>query len=502
MERRLQDSGLTEYVEYPRLALLPSEKVSSAMAALALALCYSYCADRTQMFEKLHKRYSLTEFRAMCLVTFALGVLSIRRSVRSVVVQGQKSTTRKIDQPFLSRDQTDEWKGWMQFLILIYHYTGASRVLAIYKVIRILVASYLFMTGFGHTIYFYRKGDFSLRRCAAVLIRMNLLVCMLPYAMRTDYLFYYFAPLTGFWYIVVYLTMGMSRGRNHSWIFLVGKIVTSALLVTGLVRVPGILEVIFMFLERTARIQWDVVEWRFRVRLDDYIVYVGMLSAIIFMKVSDGLQNDPNHGSSVVRWFKRLRALAIIAAIVTQPLYWMAVASITEKTEYNSWVPYLSWLPILSFVILRNSSWYMRNFHSSIFAWLGRQSLETFTLQFHIWLAADTKGILSLGFGRWEDFIPVTIIFLWLSWHVAAGTATITSWLVDPKADREEFETEDSTSSMELPRTKSKNEISSYQQIDRALKVSVNGAARILRENLKVRLALMLAVLWLLNLLY
>ena len=469
---------------------------------LAFATCYSYYADRTQIFNKLHKYYSSAEFRAMCLVSLALGILSIRRSVQIVMVQGQRSTTKKIDQPFLSRDQTDEWKGWMQFLILIYHYTGASKVLGIYKVVRVLVASYLFMTGFGHTAYFYRKGDFSLQRCTAVLLRINILSCVLPYVMRTDYLFYYFAPLTSFWYLVVYCTMKVGHKRNHLLKFLVGKVVISALLVTGLIRTPGVLEGVFLFLEKTARIHWDLAEWRFRVRLDNYIVYVGMLSAIAFIKISDGLQNDGNDAESVARLFNRLRPLAIIVALVTLPVYWIAVASITEKTEYNSWVPYLSCLPILSFVVLRNCSWYMRNFHSSIFAWLGRHSLETFTLQFHIWLAADTKGILSLGFKRWENFVPVTVLFLWVSWQIAGATNAITSWIVDPKADRRDVDIEGSIPDMDLPRIKSQDDLSSSSQIDKALIVSASGVSKILREKLTVRLALIVTVLWLLNLVY
>lgn len=334
----------------------------------------------------------------------------------------------------------------MQFAILIYHYTGASSVLWIYKLIRILVASYLFMTGFGHTVFFYQKQDYSLRRSASVLVRLNLLSCMLPYVMGTDYLFYYFAPLVSFWYMVIYLTMRIYQSRNVSTSFLLGKIAMSALLVTFLIRAPGLFEKIFLLLQHTCRVKWNVKEWRFRLQLDSYIVFIGMLAAILYIRFSDVLQAQrfPSHDGIdfIRRHWTKIRILSVILALGTLPGLWLFARYSTDKFAYNRWVPFISSFPIVSFVILRNSNRYFRNYYSSVFAWLGRCSLETFTLQFHIWLAADTKGLLSLGVfgrkkthiaGRHEDLIVLTVIFLWLSWLTADATATITNWIIDPK---------------------------------------------------------------------
>ena len=52
----------------------------------------------------------------------------------------------------------------MQLVILLYHITGASTVLPIYMHIRVLVAAYVFLNGYGNFFFCWLKGDTSIMR--------------------------------------------------------------------------------------------------------------------------------------------------------------------------------------------------------------------------------------------------------------------------------------------------------------------------------------------------
>lgn len=53
-----------------------------------------------------------------------------------------------------------------QVLFLLYHYFAASEI---YNAIRIFIAAYVWMTGFGNFSYYYIRKDFSLARFAQVI---------------------------------------------------------------------------------------------------------------------------------------------------------------------------------------------------------------------------------------------------------------------------------------------------------------------------------------------
>jgi N-acetylneuraminate 9-O-acetyltransferase len=190
---------------------LQKQEWINALIILSCACIYCYLADRTHLFEKMQKTTDQETFLWMLGFVLVLGAITMGRStVASHTCQSVSGSYAYC--LYLSRDQTEEWKGWMQFAVLLYHYFGMSRVLWMYQLIRLMVASYLFMTGFGHALYFLRTNDFSLRRVAAVLIRLNTLSVILAYGMRTDYSFYYFPALSSFWFLIIYLTM-----RSWGW---------------------------------------------------------------------------------------------------------------------------------------------------------------------------------------------------------------------------------------------------------------------------------------------
>ena len=85
----------------------------------------------------------------------------------------------------LNRNQTEEWKGWMQFCFLLYHYYHAEEV---YNAIRIMITCYVWMTGFGNFSFFYLKADYSLVRVLQMLWRLNFLVLFLCLTQGTTYM--------------------------------------------------------------------------------------------------------------------------------------------------------------------------------------------------------------------------------------------------------------------------------------------------------------------------
>ena len=82
----------------PDSPLVPKEQIPLLIVSASVAVIY--VADRTGFWLKEHKQFSPWTFAFLCLLSLAAGLVTVKR-VDS-------------DQGILNREQTDEWKGWMQ----------------------------------------------------------------------------------------------------------------------------------------------------------------------------------------------------------------------------------------------------------------------------------------------------------------------------------------------------------------------------------------------------
>lgn len=259
------------------------------------------------------------------------------------------------------------------------------------------------------------------------MVRLNLYTLLLAYTMNTDYISYYFSPLVSMWYLIIYFTMLVGSRYNDRTLFLVCKIFASMAIVTWFMSEPWLLEGVFGFLARFCNIRWSAKEWAFRVGLDLWIVYIGMLSALAVIKTRELRLTDHPYWPLVHKGAVGASGLVLLwffAFELSQP----------DKFAYNAWHPYISFLPIAAFVALRNANAILRSASSRAFAFIGTCSLETFIIQYHFWLAGDTKGILLVIPGtRWRplNMIVTSILFIYVSHRVSQATGQITKWICD-----------------------------------------------------------------------
>nr|XP_016813263.1 N-acetylneuraminate 9-O-acetyltransferase isoform X3 [Pan troglodytes] len=350
------------------------EILLQSFCKLGLIMAYFYMCDRANLFMKENKFYTHSSFFIPIIYILVLGVFYNENTKETKV---------------LNREQTDEWKGWMQLVILIYHISGASTFLPVYMHIRVLVAAYLFQTGYGHFSYFWIKGDFGIHRVCQVLFRLNFLVVVLCIVMDRPYQFYYFVPLVTVWFMVIYVTLALwpqiiqkKANGNCFWHFgLLLKLGFLLLFICFLAYSQGAFEKIFSLwpLSKCFELKGNVYEWWFRWRLDRYVVFHGMLFAFIYLALQK--RQILSEGKGEPLFSNKISNFLLFISVVSFLTYSIWASSCKNKAECNELHPSVSVVQILAFILIRNIPGYARSVYSSFFAWFGKISLEVLLSQ-------------------------------------------------------------------------------------------------------------------------
>eukprot|EP00300_Choanocystis_sp_HF-7_P004377 c13375_g1_i1.p2 GENE.c13375_g1_i1~~c13375_g1_i1.p2 ORF type:complete len:285 (+),score=61.59 c13375_g1_i1:826-1680(+) len=200
---------------------------------------------------------------------------------------------------------------------------------------------------------------------------------------------YYICPLHTLWTLFIYVSLGVFRELNESRIGITlkfGFLLGAVALVWHNRFLWDILFSPFRFVLRYRNPHYpdfdEMQEWWFRSSLDRFVWIFGMFCAY----------NFPNFERAIV-WVEsqpRAAHFAIkgVLVAVLGAMCWIYYTTyyVLPKEQYNAVHPYTSFFPIAAFLILRNITPWLRKNSNHVFGWLGKITLETYILQYHVWL--------------------------------------------------------------------------------------------------------------------
>lgn len=234
-------------------------------------------------------------------------------------------------------------------------------------------------------MYFDKKRDFSIERIVSMTIRINYFPLLLCLATGTSLDLYYVVPLHTVGFFMTLLTCRLGFFLEENYGMENSKSRCAAISVSFLVHI--------LFYE-TAAVEFLKIfsdEIYFRFQADKYSAVLGIVCGFamkkvnVYMSWAYGRESKP-----AVAWAQRITGVSLIM------LWYNAFGNESDKFKYNPSHPYIFILPLIGWLMIRNSSRYLTQCHSSFLEFLGRNTLETYVLQFHLFMNHKVQHIPML----------------------------------------------------------------------------------------------------------
>jgi len=365
--------------------------LTSELLRTGLILAMTYVCEYLWIFDHSTKSYSRDLFMFVLILFFAYAFYTIKPIH---------------DLTLLGREQTEEWKGWMQFIFLLYHYFHAEEV---YNSVRVMITCYVWMTGFGNFSFFFLKQDFGWLRVLQMFWRLNFSVLLLMWTHGNTYILYYICPMHTFYFIMVYVTMVTWPQLNSTKWGIRWKLLVLAIIIYVVWDLNyGIFDIVFAWLGTDKVIganSGSVWEYYFRTSLDHWSTFLGMVFAANFPLTE--------------QYFVKAKGWPLIIGAILMggvTIWWLVYCYSLDKLSYNLSHSYFAIIPLTSYIFFRNLTPAIRSGVSMSLHDLGKTTLETYLLQHHIWLTSNAKTLWTITPGHpWINFALATMVFFIVS---------------------------------------------------------------------------------------
>jgi len=412
-----------------------------------------YICDRTPVLGRAKKHYNADTFWFLWLVLMVVALWTLKKAAKKSALPSPGQTPvpataapvgllgEYFHMPLLQRDQTEEWKGWMQVMFVLYHYFHAVNL---YNVIRLYIAAYVWMTGFGNFSYYYMRRDFSAMRFGQMMWRLNFFVLWVCLVLDNEYMLYYICMLHTTFTVMIYAGLGIYSHINPSFSGICLKFCVLIAITAAIWDTPrAVFDTVWFpwrplvaFHDPYKPSRDPMHEWFFRSKLDHLIWIFGMLCAYNHPRADaflERLDAMPPARQYSIKWF-------IVAVTLAVSYVWYENVFTLNKFDYNALHPFTSWIPIAAYIVLRNIFAWTRVYHMHLFEWLGKITLETYIAQFHIWMATtgpngSPKLLLRVFPESWPlmNFAFFSIIYTYVSLRIFHSSNTMKSWCLPSK---------------------------------------------------------------------
>jgi N-acetylneuraminate 9-O-acetyltransferase len=306
------------------------------------------------------------------------------------------------------------------------------------------------MTGFGNFLYFDKKADFSIERAISMWLRINYFPLLLSIFIGVPIDLLYIVPLHTTAFFITMITcyvakqfevrLGISYEKRNIYALSLCLLLHIIFYESPLVN---ILQILFG------------KEIHFRFQSDKYSAVLGMISGYFWhhaqkfvswahtpttisvaqqhphndndvttnnqmvpLTSSSTSNNDKDSNgtsttieSSSTQFFTAEQTIAIWGqrsiGVVLILLWYMIFGHINDKFTYNPIHPFVFWLPIFGWLMIRNSSKYLTEIHSTALEFFGKITLETYVLQFHVFMCRNVQHIPIVLPGSGPDGSPI-----------------------------------------------------------------------------------------------